>query len=137
MAVMEGTINQRIKLLREHLGLSQDEFASQIGLSRKMLSRYEKGKNVPSEKTLRLIEQTFSVNPSWLREGKGEMFKPKPKITVSDPLEAAAEQIIEAIAEKRNIKLPPDKKRKLVKKLAELLKQLGEKEAIDLIDLAI
>ena len=79
LGIMESLIGQRIKVLREHLGLSQEEFATKIGLSRKMLSRYEQGKNVPTEKTLRLIEQTFSVNPEWLRHGKGEMFKPKPK----------------------------------------------------------
>jgi len=129
------SIGERIKLLRKTLGLTQREFAEKIGIGEKTLRNYESGKFAPKEAVLRNIEQTFSVNPEWLRHGKGEMFKPK--IVVSDPLEVAAARIIETIAEKRDIKLSPDKKRKLVKKLAELMRQIGEKEAIDLIDLAM
>jgi transcriptional regulator with XRE-family HTH domain len=134
---MMDSIGERLKLLRRKLGLTQVKFAEKLGRSKRSIQEWESGRNEPSERVLRLIEQTFSVNPEWLREGKGEMFLPKKKELTGDPFEIAAEAVIDAIMEKKDIKLPPTKKRKLVKKLAELMKQIGEKEAIDLIDLAV
>ena len=73
------TINQRIKELRKIKGLSQSKMAEMLGVSLKTYQRYEQeGYKVP-ERVLRQIEVTFSVNPEWLRHGRGEMFKPKPK----------------------------------------------------------
>ena len=132
-----NSIGERLKLLRRELGLTQVKFAEKLGRSKRSIQEWESGRNEPSERVLRLIEQTFSVNPEWLREGKGEMFLPKKKELTGDPFEIAAEAVIDTIMEKKDIKLPPTKKRKLVKKLAELMKQIGEKEAIDLIDLAV
>jgi transcriptional regulator with XRE-family HTH domain len=134
---MTNEIGQRIRMLRKTLGLSQEEFGKKLGVTLRTIARYERGETVVPDRTLRQIEQTFSVNPEWLREGKGEMFLPKKKELTGDPFEIAAEAVIDAIMEKKDIKLPPTKKRKLVKKLAELMKQIGEKEAIDLIDLAV
>ena len=69
--------NRRLKELREKLGVSQSKMADRLGVSLKTYQRYEQeGYKIP-ERVLRQIEVTFSVNPSWLREGKGEMFKPK------------------------------------------------------------
>jgi len=133
---MEKNIGERIRLLRQALKLTQREFASNIGIGEKTLRNYESGKFAPKEAVIKTIEQTFNVNPEWLRHGRGEMFLKKEE-PARDPFEAAAEAVIDAIMEKRDIKLSPAKKKKVVKKLAELMKQIGEKEAIDLIDLAI
>jgi transcriptional regulator with XRE-family HTH domain len=45
------SIGERIKQLREVLGLTQTEFASKIGLSYKMLGLYElkQGQDAPAE----------------------------------------------------------------------------------------
>jgi len=75
------TINQRIKQIRNTKGLSQSKMAEMLGVSLKTYQRYEQdGYKIP-ERVLRQIEVTFSVNPSWLREGKGEMFVEKRKET--------------------------------------------------------
>jgi len=71
------SVGERIKQLREILGLTQTEFASRIGLSYKMLGLYERGKYEPSEKVLKLISSTFGVSYEWLKEGKGEMWDRK------------------------------------------------------------
>jgi len=83
---MENLFSQRLKELRQKLGLSQQAFADRLGLSTKTIVRYEQGQSNPTEKTLRLIEQTFNVNPEWLRHGKGEMFKEKKGIPEADAL---------------------------------------------------
>jgi len=67
-------IGQRILTLRKTLKLTQEEFAQKLGFSHSHLSKVEQGKSHPTERLLKLIEQTFNVNPRWLREGEGEMF---------------------------------------------------------------
>jgi len=85
------SVGERIKQLRQILGLTQTEFASKIGITYKMLGLYERGAYDPPEKVLKLISSVFGVSYEWLKEGKGEMFE-KPSI----------EEII--LAEQRRIK---------------------------------
>jgi transcriptional regulator with XRE-family HTH domain len=75
---MSEGIGQRIRKLRKALGLSQEEFGKKLGVTLRTIARYERGETIVPDRTLRQIEQTFSVNPEWLRHGRGEMFKPKP-----------------------------------------------------------
>jgi len=133
---MSENLGNRIKKIRKALDMTQTDFAKAIGVSKRAVQEWEAGRRSPSEPVLRQIEQTFNVNPEWLREGKGEMFVEKGK-PEKDPLEVAAERIVNIIVEKRGIKISEEKKRKVIKKLAELLRQVGEKEALDLIDIAV
>lgn len=68
-------MNERIKQIRKHLNLTQQEFADKIGISRGNIAAYEVGKNSPSDAAISLICREFSVNEDWLRDGTGEMFK--------------------------------------------------------------
>jgi phage repressor protein C with HTH and peptisase S24 domain len=68
------SLNNRLKLLRAHLGFSQTDLAQEIGFSQSYYSEIENEKVPPNERFFKLIEQTFHVNPKWLREGEGEMF---------------------------------------------------------------
>lgn len=69
--------SEQIKVIRQSLGLTQDEFASRIGISRSALSLLESGKNNPSERTVMLICREFGVNLDYLLHGAGPMFAPK------------------------------------------------------------
>ena len=69
-----GDIGQRIKQIREKLGLSQREFAEKIGKSRIGVAQWEAGKRTPDESTLKLIAKEFGVSEEWLKKGEGEMF---------------------------------------------------------------
>lgn len=67
------TLNDRIRLVRKHLSLSQKEFADQLGLSQRSVSWSEQpGNNVP-DSTIKSICLAFSVNEEWLRFGTGPM----------------------------------------------------------------
>ena len=68
------TINNRIKIVRKSLNVTQIEFASRIGLSQSMLASLESGRYAAQERTIKLICSEFSVNEQWLRSGEGEMF---------------------------------------------------------------
>jgi phage repressor protein C with HTH and peptisase S24 domain len=85
-------VGERIKQLRQILGLTQTEFASKINITYKMLGLYERGAYDPPEKVLKLISSTFGVSYEWLKTGQGEIFEKKPSI----------EDII--LAEQRRIK---------------------------------
>lgn len=50
------------------------EFAKRIGLTQTALSMIESEKVSLTEKNIKLICATFSINEKWLRTGKGVMF---------------------------------------------------------------
>lgn len=68
-------MNERIKQLRKELGLTQQQFATQIGTKRNTLAQYESNRITPSSAIVSLICREFNVNEAWLREGTGDMFK--------------------------------------------------------------
>lgn len=72
-------MNNRLKLLRETLNLSQDAFGDKIGITRSSISNIEKGTRNPSEQTLKSICREFNVNYMWLMEGVGDMFSDLPE----------------------------------------------------------
>jgi transcriptional regulator with XRE-family HTH domain len=71
---MNVTVNQRIKLLRKELKLTQNEFSSIIAISSGQLACIETEKRVVNDRTIKLICDSFKVNSEWLRAGKGEIY---------------------------------------------------------------
>lgn len=67
------TINQRIKIFRKSLHLSQEEFGKRIGLKKSAASWIEKEGSTITDANIRLICTTFGVSERWLREGAGDM----------------------------------------------------------------
>lgn len=70
-------MNQRIKELRKILGLSQEEFAAQLGLTRGAITNIEHNKTEPKPLLVQLICKEFKVNEIWLRTGVGDPFQKK------------------------------------------------------------
>lgn len=62
------SIKDRMKLLRETLGLTQCEFGKRIGVTRDAIAAYERGVTV-KEPIIRLICKEFNIDYSWLAEG--------------------------------------------------------------------
>lgn len=67
-------MNERLKELRIHKKLTQQEFADKLGTSRNNIAGYEIGRRSPSDAVVSLICREFNVNEDWLRTGEGEMF---------------------------------------------------------------
>jgi|GEM_PF-1984968 len=64
-------LSKRILGIRKRKGLSQTQFAKELGLKNNtIISQYEKGVTAPSNKILLLIAQTFDVDYFWLITGK-------------------------------------------------------------------
>lgn len=70
-------MNERIKKLRQSLGLSQDEFGRRLGVTRGAVTNIELNKVEPKPLFVDLICREFNVSETWLRTGEGEMFQPK------------------------------------------------------------
>lgn len=116
-------MNERIALVRKSLGLTQEKFAEQVGLSRNFMWMIESGTRVPSDRTISDICREFNVNETWLRTGEGEMFN---QITRSEKIAAFLGDITENDGD--------DFKRRFVEMLAEmetedwkLLERMAEK----------
>lgn len=73
--MMNEYINERIKQIRKESGLTQSQFAEQIGLKQNSIALLESGKRMPSDQTILSICREFRVQPEWLRTGEGEMFR--------------------------------------------------------------
>lgn len=70
-------MNERIKMVRNTLGLTQQEFADKIKVKRNTVATYEMGRSTPSDSAIALICNEFDINEDWLRYGTGKMFKEK------------------------------------------------------------
>lgn len=58
--------------LRRKMGLSQEDLANQIGVSRQTVSKWESGQSFPDAEKLMLLSETFSVSIDSLLKGDGE-----------------------------------------------------------------
>ena len=67
----------RLKALRKHFKLNQQEFADKIKMAKITVAKWEtSASNLPTNTAL-LICEKFNVNYDWLMYGNGDMFKPK------------------------------------------------------------
>lgn len=71
---MTITIGERIKLLRNELGLSMAAFGDRIKMTNSNISKMEKDLRIVTDRTIAIICAEFNVNEEWLRTGEGEMF---------------------------------------------------------------
>lgn len=67
-------ISNRIKQLRDSLGISQGVLGERIGVTRSSVCNYESGTRNLTEHVIKDICSEFNVNYSWLKEGIGDMF---------------------------------------------------------------
>lgn len=70
---MEQTVNERVKVLRTHLNLTQQAFAELVGITSTQLSRIESGDGTPQKSTIQKIVEHTGVPNDWINSGKGEL----------------------------------------------------------------
>jgi transcriptional regulator with XRE-family HTH domain len=76
--IVAGSINRRIKQVRQALRLSQVQFSRVISLSSGYLAGVEVEKRKVNDRLIKLICSSFNVNEKWLRTGDSEMFNRDP-----------------------------------------------------------
>lgn len=67
-------MGERLKLLREDLGLNQVEFSEKLNVTSATISKIEKGQRNLTDRMKNDICREFLVNKEWLETGIGEMF---------------------------------------------------------------
>lgn len=70
-------MNERMKILRKEIGLTQEKFAERIGLKQNTIALIESGKRNMSDQAILSVCREFGVREEWLRTGKGERFVQK------------------------------------------------------------
>lgn len=102
-------MKERIKKLRKALGLTQQEFADRIGISRGNIATYETREGSPGSSVVNLICREFNVSETWLRTGEGEMYVQRSR---DDELSAFVDELMK--------EQPQDFRRRLVTALSRL-----------------
>lgn len=67
-------IYQRFKQIRKALNMTQTAFGEKIGKTMRSVQEYERGTRNITDGVLLNLQETFNVNPNWLRTGTGSMF---------------------------------------------------------------
>lgn len=76
-----SSFSETLKKLRKQDGLTQEEAARQMGITRSALGMYETGKREPDFETLELIADFYNVDMNTLVGGSSE---PVPPLTPAD-----------------------------------------------------
>ena len=66
-------MKNRIELIRQNLGYSQDKFGEILGVTRSSVCAWEAGRRNISDSIIKSICREFDINEEWLRTGNGEM----------------------------------------------------------------
>ena len=117
------TVGERVKALREKLGITQEEFSQRLGTTRNTITNYEANRRAPMDATIKSICREFDVNEEWLRTGEGEMFT---QMSRTDEISAFVGNILRG---------EPDFRQKFISVLARMTPdewQLLEKKALEL-----
>ena len=106
-------MHKRIKYLRkELLQMTQDQFASEIHLSRSNVGNIETNRIAITDRIITTICERFGVDEIWLRTGEGEPFREKTQneklaalmgMLLSDPDDTFQKRFISAL-----LQLPPE-----------------------------
>lgn len=66
-------LNEKIFQCRKQSGLSQEELAERVGVSRQAVSKWELGTALPELDKLKLLAKTFDVSTDWLLDDAQDM----------------------------------------------------------------
>lgn len=121
------TVGERVKALREKLGITQEEFSQRLGTTRNTITNYETNRRAPMDATIKSICREFDVNEEWLRTGEGEMFT---QMSRTDEISAFVGNILRGEPDFRQkfisvlARMTPDEWQLLEKKVLELSEEI-------------
>lgn len=67
-------MNNRLKIVRKNLNMTQEKFAESIGISRSNLTNIELGKIQLTGRVIKTICSVHNISEEWLKTGNGDMF---------------------------------------------------------------
>lgn len=109
------TIGERIKKIRNDAKMTQKEFGAVIDVQRLVVASWEQGQKQPGKARLYVIAERFKVNPQWLIDGTGDIYR-------ADALNDATQAQIEIDVIKNLFQgLPPEYQAKILTALREMI----------------
>jgi transcriptional regulator with XRE-family HTH domain len=81
---MNRELGVRLIELRTALGLTQEEFARKIRVSKGYVTSLERSHRELNPRLIKLIADTFGVNERWFQTGEGKMFTDPKDIGLSE-----------------------------------------------------
>lgn len=115
-------VAERFKQLRDHLNLSQRDFAREIGVSPSVISEIERGGREPSRKVFSTIHEKYGCDLNWLLLGDGNLDMNAPNISAK---EKEIEELKKSIAEmEANIDKLKLENKEMADELMERMRQL-------------
>lgn len=119
--------HQRVAQVREHLELSQDKMARQLGLSLRAYANYERGERTIPVELLRSLYKRFSVDPIWLLTGDGHMILDRDvRYRLDQKTLDSVMEAVERVEQRLPVPLDARKKARLIGLLYEQCQLLGE-----------
>lgn len=87
---VKNQLGRRLAILREGMGLSQDEFATQLGISQTRYSKYESGRSQPPLDILIAISQITKQSLDFLIAGHSMVVPQQPTTTPQETIQRAS-----------------------------------------------
>ena len=81
---MDKKLGERLIELRSTLGLTQEEVAKKIRVSKGYITSLERGHRELNDRLIKLISDTFGANENWFQTGKGQMFTDKKDVGLDE-----------------------------------------------------
>ena len=72
------TINERLRMVRVSLNMTQGEFGPEIDTAQNYLSQIENGARPVTPKISKIVCLKYGITEDWLLKGEGEMYKKMP-----------------------------------------------------------
>ena len=72
------TFAEKLAALRQKYGMTQEQVARAVGVTRQAVSRWERGTSLPDSVALLRLAEEFNVEPDWLMD-EGEAGEPEPR----------------------------------------------------------
>ena len=119
-------MKDRIRKLRRHFDLTQEEFAKRLGIKRNTIAQYETGRNEPIDTVLYLICHEFGVSENWLRTGEGEMLRPAPEDEIDAITRRYRLSPAETILIKKFVNLPQEKRNEFIEFILDVSQAISE-----------
>ena len=67
-------MNNKIRQIRNALGLNQSEFGEKLGVSRSVIVNAELGRANINDLFVNHLIEVYNVNPEWFKTGNGELY---------------------------------------------------------------
>lgn len=116
-------LSERIKYIREDLGLTRASFGETLGVSGDVINNMERGRVDIKDYMLRLICKTHRVNYFWLTEEKGDPYLGPPDILMDDVIERYSLDEFDRKIVEEYVKLGPDSRSAIKKFIQNVIKE--------------